>query len=272
MNNKKLSIITVNLNNLDGLKKTVESVLSQTWQEFEYIVIDGGSTDGSQAYIESQSNCIDYWVSEPDTGIYNAMNKGIAKASGEYLLFLNSGDHFFDNDVLNNNIEQMQKNDLISFNLNIVGDNSTYLFSLPDSLRFSDMYFDFMPHPATFIKKELFYTIGFYDEDLKIVADWKFFALALFRYNCSFLKVNKTLSTFYLGGISSHAEASNEKKSVINECFGGTILDYEELKMYRKMLRNSNLKRVIEIEKTIFGKKIVTMFLRNYLRIKNKIL
>ena len=95
--NNKLSIITINYNNLEGLKRTVESVINQTSKEFEYIVIDGGSNDGSGAYIESKSEHIDYWVSEPDKGIYNAMNKGIAKASGEYLLFLNSGDHLFSN-------------------------------------------------------------------------------------------------------------------------------------------------------------------------------
>lgn len=85
--NKRLSIITINYNNLEGLKKTVESVVNQTWQEFEYIVIDGGSTDGSATYLESQNDKITYWVSEPDKGIYSAMNKGIAKATGEYLLF-----------------------------------------------------------------------------------------------------------------------------------------------------------------------------------------
>ena len=80
--NKKLSIVTINYNNLEGLIKTMESVVNQTWKEFEFIVIDGGSTDGSAAYIESQSGNIDYWVSEKDAGIYNAMNKGIARATG----------------------------------------------------------------------------------------------------------------------------------------------------------------------------------------------
>jgi glycosyltransferase involved in cell wall biosynthesis len=83
----KLSIITINYNNLEGLKRTVESVVNQTWQEFEYIVIDGGSTDGSTEYIECQSKHFDYWVSEPDTGIYNAMNKVIAVPKGEWLYF-----------------------------------------------------------------------------------------------------------------------------------------------------------------------------------------
>ena len=113
----KLTIITINYNNLEGLKRTVESVLNQTWQEFEYIVIDGGSNDGSAEYIESQSEHIDYWVSEPDKGIYNAMNKGIAKARGEYLLFLNSGDHLYSAKVLEENYGKIADFDLIYFNL-----------------------------------------------------------------------------------------------------------------------------------------------------------
>ena len=90
MNNTRVSIITINYNNLEGLKRTVESVVNQIWQEFEYIIIDGGSTDGSAEYIENQKENFDYWVSEKDAGIYNAMNKGIKVATGEYLLFLNT--------------------------------------------------------------------------------------------------------------------------------------------------------------------------------------
>ena len=116
----KISIITINYNNLEGLKRTMESVVNQTWREFEYIVIDGGSTDRSAAYIASQSENIDYWVSEPDNGIYNAMNKGIAKATGEYLLFLNSGDSFYDANVLQN-VSNFFNNDL-----SIIYGNSVY--------------------------------------------------------------------------------------------------------------------------------------------------
>ena len=96
----KFSIITVNYNNLEGLKKTVESVKNQTYQKFEYIVIDGGSYDGSLEFIKDNESLLDYWVSEPDSGVYQAMNKGIEKATGEYLLFLNSGDHFCNTKVL----------------------------------------------------------------------------------------------------------------------------------------------------------------------------
>ena len=81
----KLSIITINYNNCEGLKKTIESVVNQIWRDFEYIVIDGGSTDGSLDVIKEFSSYIDYWVSEPDKGIYNALNKGVVAANGEYL-------------------------------------------------------------------------------------------------------------------------------------------------------------------------------------------
>ena len=90
----KLSIITVNLNNLEGLKKTYESVVSQTFTDYEWLVIDGGSTDGSREFIEQHQDKFAYWCSEPDKGIYNAMNKGIVRAKGEYLNFMNSGDYF----------------------------------------------------------------------------------------------------------------------------------------------------------------------------------
>ena len=79
----KLSIITVNYNNREGLQRTIDSVVSQTFRDFEWIVIDGGSTDGSKELIKQYADHFSYWVSEPDKGIYNAMNKGILKATGE---------------------------------------------------------------------------------------------------------------------------------------------------------------------------------------------
>ena len=102
------SVITINYNNLEGLKRTAESILSQTLRDFEWIIIDGDSTDGSKEYIINLNehlnqkgwNPISYWCSEPDKGIYNAMNKGIAKAMGDYLNFMNSGDAFFENMTL----------------------------------------------------------------------------------------------------------------------------------------------------------------------------
>ena len=96
----KLSIITVNLNNAAGLQKTIESVINQTFTDYEFIIIDGGSTDSSLEIIKQYANKITYWVSEPDNGIYNGMNKGIGQADGEYCFFLNSGDWMIENNTL----------------------------------------------------------------------------------------------------------------------------------------------------------------------------
>ena len=107
----KLSIITINYNNKNGLQKTIDSVISQTFKDFEWIIIDGGSTDGSKELIEKYSQHITYWVSEPDKGIYNAMNKGIKVAKGEYLFFLNSGDYLVQPNTINQIFTQSPNTD-----------------------------------------------------------------------------------------------------------------------------------------------------------------
>ena len=266
----KLSIITINYNNLEGLKRTVESVVNQTWQEFEYIIIDGGSTDGSATYIKSQKEHFDYWVSEPDKGIYNAMNKGIAKATGEYLLFLNSGDHFYNNEVLQVNHKHIAGYDLVYFDLEMIGVNLTKTVSLPNNLRFSDMFFQTLPHPSTFIKKELFTIVGLYDESLKIVSDWKFFILALFKHKCSYKKVEVTVATFYLGGLSSQIDYLEERNQVMEEYFKEHMLDCEELNINRKLINTNRFKMLSEIENILIGKKIISVFFRTYVLLFSK--
>jgi len=266
----KLSIITINYNNLEGLKRTIESVVNQTWQEFEHIVIDGGSTDGSAEYIETQSNKINYWVSELDKGIYNAMNKGIKAATGDYLLFLNSGDHFFNDEVLMLNHQYLTEYDLVYFNLQMINSKFMKTVIYPDKLRFSDLYLDSLPHPATFINKQLFNTVGLYDENLKIVSDWKFFILALFKFNCNYLKVDATLSTFYLDGISSNENFSEERQSVLKQYFSGFVLDNEELILNRKYINTNRFKLLQEIEKTKLGKKVISVFFRSYVFLFSK--
>jgi glycosyltransferase involved in cell wall biosynthesis len=200
----KLTIITINYNNLEGLKRTVESVVNQTWKEFEYVVIDGGSTDGSAAYIESQSDKIDYWVSEPDSGIYNAMNKGIAKATGEYLLFLNSGDHLNDSSVLGKIHIHLNEKEIVYFNIKEIGENSIRIKKCPQEITFSYLFKFAIPHQSTFIRKSLFERIGQYDEKLEIVSDWKFFIIAFSKYNATYKYIDGDFSTFYFDGISSH--------------------------------------------------------------------
>ncbi|MFV8342092.1 glycosyltransferase family 2 protein [Flavobacterium sp. XS2P39] len=245
----KLSIITINYNNLEGLKKTMESVVNQTWREFEYIIIDGSSTDGSAAYIESQRGKIDYWISESDTGVYNAMNKGILKATGEYLLFLNSGDHLYSNTILQENVKHLQNYDLIYFSIEVTGDNTSEIVSYPEKLRFSDFYYGTLCHQSTFIKTDLFGKFGLYDENLKIVSDWKFFILALFKYNCSYFKVDAILATYYLDGISSDVAnikvLYEERQEVFNSDFKGYIEDINQLFELKTMALNLRKSRKI---------------------------
>lgn len=247
----KLSIITINYNNLEGLKRTVESVINQTWQEFEYIVIDGGSNDGSAEYIESQSNNINYWVSEPDKGVYNAMNKGIVKATGEYLLFLNSGDYLFDDTVLQENHQILIQKDLIYFNLNFIDKTYSWIGKYPERLSFSHFVSDTLPHPATFIKKTIFDTVGLYDETLKIVSDWKFFVLALFKYNCSYLKVDSILTSYYLDGLSSSPENKElilaERQQILESNFSPFLDDIVELRDFKRTISNLRKSKIIKI-------------------------
>jgi glycosyltransferase involved in cell wall biosynthesis len=247
----KLSIITINYNNLEGLKRTVESVLNQTWQEFEYIVIDGDSSDGSAIYLESQSDNIDYWISEPDKGIYNAMNKGIIHAKGEYLLFLNSGDYFFANGVLESGNSCFNTFDIIYFNLNFKDNLKLFVVSYPEQLEFSHFIKDTLPHPASLIRKSLFETVGLYDENLKIVSDWKFFILCVCKYNSTYFKINEILTTFCMDGMSSDPNNLDlilaERESVLKSDFGTFMNDYKELNKLKAVFSSFKKSRKLKL-------------------------
>ncbi|MEZ4795939.1 MAG: glycosyltransferase family 2 protein [Flavobacteriaceae bacterium] len=269
----QISIITINYNHLEGLKKTMLSVFNQSWQGFEFIIIDGGSTDGSKAYIEKHANKLTYWISEPDHGVYHAMNKGIAKAKGEYLLFLNSGDHFYESSVLQNNHNKIANFDLIYFDWQTVGENKKQIVHFPDKLHFSNLFLGSLPHQSTFIKKNLFDKVGLYDENLKIVSDWKFMILALFVHECSYKHINKTLTTFYLDGISNQIDFTSEREQVLEEYFEPYVEDYKlilDLKKQKKILQSNRYKMLAEIEKSWFGKKIVSLFFRIYIMLFSK--
>lgn len=169
---KKISIITVNYNDQQGLSRTIESVLAQTWTDFEFLVIDGNSSDGSKEVISRYADKIDYWVSEPDSGVYNAMNKGIKAATGEFVIFMNSGDWFYDNEVLGKAIAMMHGDYGIYYGDVIVKKpHSERLKTYPGQLTFSYFYTGALCHQACFIKRQLFYDHFFYNESYKIYSD-----------------------------------------------------------------------------------------------------
>lgn len=249
--NPILTIITINFNNLKGLKRTVSSVLKQTWQEFEFIIIDGGSTDGSEEYIKSIKQNLNYWVSEPDKGVYHAMNKGINKANGEYLLFLNSGDHFFDKFILEKNNKILNQDDIIYSNLQVVDRNKTFIKHYPERLSFSYFVKDTLPHPATFIKKEAFLNTSLYDEEFKIAADWKFFIDGVCKFNLEYKKVDTVFSTFYLGGMSSNPENRSIKyeeiQQVLRNDYSAYIRDIDDILVNNEIILNLRKSRIIKL-------------------------
>jgi glycosyltransferase involved in cell wall biosynthesis len=251
----RISIITVNYNDKDGLQRTIESVISQSYKNTEFIVIDGGSTDGSKSVIEKYENHITFWVSEEDEGIYHAMNKGIRKSKGSHLFFLNSGDEFSTPFALES--LSSARADIIYGNVtNVLGEKRVEV-KYPARLRASFLFYTTICHQALLISRRTFEVVGLYDESLKIASDWKFLILALCRHNFTYTYVDANISFFYLGGISSNKKyyrlLIEEREKVIHEEFPLFVEDYKlqnKLALYRYRLRYLNpinvIRRILE--------------------------
>jgi len=243
-----LSIITINYNNLDGLKRTVESVFTQTCQDFEYVVIDGGSSDGSTEFLNANASKLDYCISEPDKGIYNAMNKGILAATGEYLLFLNSGDLLFSNETIDCVLPFLSSRVKDIYYGNIINrDHQDELVRYDQKITFKSFFDGSLPHPCSFIKRTCFLEDNLYDEDLKIVSDWKFFVLGIFKKDFSFQYIDQTIAIYYLDGISSANKGLDnyEREKILKQefpLFYDDYLEYQMLKYYFKKYKLDRIK------------------------------
>jgi glycosyltransferase involved in cell wall biosynthesis len=209
----KYSIITVNYNNKDGLRKTIESVIHQSFHDFEYIIIDGGSTDGSAEVVKEYDAQIDYWISEPDKGIYNAMNKGIAHAKGEYLNFMNSGDCFYSSDILEK---------VASYNYNIdfiVGRDYHYneiiqkghASVLPQRITMIHFFVATLDHQSSFIKRSLFENSP-YDESHRLVSDWIFYVEKIIKEKKKVQFISDIICRREEGGRSEQQHEINRKE------------------------------------------------------------
>lgn len=234
----KLSIITINRNNAAGLEKTMLSVATQTFKELEYIVIDGASTDGSVEVIKNLELEFAHlkWVSESDAGIYNAMNKGLRMASGDYIQILNSADCLATPEVTERMLEELEKQGCPS----ILYGNMVKCF--PDGRKMVDkcfagqeitmlgMYTGTLNHDSAYIRRDLFEKYGYYDESLKIVSDWKWYlqALILGDEKPQYLDMDVTL--FDMTGISETNKEldKKEREMVLEQLFSKAIIaDYE---------------------------------------------
>jgi len=239
----RLSIITINYNNCEGLKKTIDSVVSQTFRDFEWIVIDGGSTDGSKELIEQYSDYFAYWVSEPDKGIYHAMNKGVKVAKGDYLQFLNSGDWLRDESVLMDFANSKFSTDLVVGDIRLIyGDREEDGFS-PDRVDAGFfLHGGAIWHPCAFIKKSLFDKCGYYNEEFRIISDWEFFMKSVVLHGATYAHFRRIVACFPVDGISSRNDIEQQEGS--RKCFLN-IMPESVYDAYLSLDReNEELKRV----------------------------
>ncbi|MBD2752569.1 glycosyltransferase family 2 protein [Spirosoma validum] len=230
MNTVAVSLITVNLNNKIGLEATINSVLNQSYKNYEFILIDGGSQDGSAELIEHVSDKLTYWVSEKDNGIYHAMNKGIQQAKGTYCLFLNSGDWLVNNAVLATVFSTSPTADMLIGRCRISENGESVFITKPSAdLTLKSFIGNTLPHQATFIKTALFNRFGLYEEKYKINADFAFWIRAIVLGNCSIAALDVLISDYNLDGISSsiheNPDIHKEIPLILKEHFPERVLD-----------------------------------------------
>lgn len=259
----KIAVITINYNDKLGLEKTIESVRSQTFQNFEYIIIDGGSTDGSLAVIEKNKDKISYWKSEPDTGVYNAMNKGIKIATSDFVIFMNSGDTFFDKNVLSIVAEDLTEDFDIYYgdNYKVKENGSKRLKTYPEKLTFSFFYTSCINHQSTFIRKSLFEDHFYYNEKYKIVSDWEFFIYAICYKNVPYKYLAKTIANYDFTGISSLDKYKHlvkaERAEVIEKYFPSFAKDFVQI----AELNSKRVQQVLHIQQYSIAWKILKIFI-----------
>ena len=227
----KLSIVTINYNNHDGLQRTIDSVIRQTWKDFEWIVIDGGSTDGSKELIEQNQQYISYWCSEPDDGMYYAMNKGIVLSSGDWILILNSGDYLYSSVTLQEVLKDTSENVDVIYG-NSVEDNKGFKRIVeandnPDVMRYCPAY----RHGSSLVKgdihrRELF---DLSRKDLGYALDWELIH-RLYIKGYVFKKVNTIIECYEKDGISNH--------EILNRWYNFKITNNGELIEKLKFIKN----------------------------------
>lgn len=194
------SVVTVCRNEREKIRTTCESICGQSYRDFEWIVIDGASTDETLDVLREYEDQMAVLISEPDAGIYNAMNKGIKRASGEYVVFMNGGDYFSGNDVLQF-VADAPEAGILYGDLLFDGPEPS-IAQFPDRLPPSYLLNNMLPHQASFIRRELFERYGGYDESFKIAGDYDLFARLLEIHRVSCFHVPYTLAVFNGEGIS----------------------------------------------------------------------
>lgn len=243
----KLSIITINYNNAEGLRKTLASVSAQTYSDIEQIIVDAASTDGSVDIIKEYAQACTYpvvWSSEPDGGVYAGMNRGVKKATGDFVWILNSGDCAVDPDVVERMMTVLTQGksgiDILLGNIihvypggkKIVESRKSRAKSRepqPIDVSMLTFYSGTVPHDAAFVKRELFEQYGYFDEKMKICADWKLYLdmIALGGVQPWYIDIDMVL--FDMSGISN---TNNELRLAERRAYLEHVLPVSVLKDY----------------------------------------
>ena len=233
----KLSIVTINYNNAEGLKRTLDSVASQTYRDIEHIIVDAASTDGSVDIIKEYADKAEYpvlWSSKKDNGIYFGMNHGIRRASGDYIQILNSGDILAVPDVTERMISALPAGaDILYGNMikkdyatgKVIGKSREVAYGL------LNYYTGTLNHDCCYFRRDLFDTYGLYDENLKIVSDWKWFLQAIGLGDIKPVYADIDVTIFDASGISeSNLKLRNqERRQVLEKLLSPAVLaDYDK--------------------------------------------
>lgn len=270
----KLTIVTINRNNLAGLQRTLQSVQAQTCTDFEHVVIDGASTDGSAQLVADYAAHAPYavrWLSEPDSGIYNAMNKGIGMATGDYIEILNSGDALASADVVERMFaalaarnypeimygNMLKTSDWQHFRRDRCGDSSLYT---PQSFLY--FYCGTLNHDCAYIRRSLFERFGLYNEQMRICSDWEWYIRAIVLGGVQPVYVNIDVTHFDMNGISESGRKNadiiaRERREYLEKIVPASVLwDYDHyafpMDQYRRLRRHHLWSVVWFVERVVF--------------------
>lgn len=212
----KTSIITISYNSAQYIEQTIQSVIAQTCLDKEYIVVDGGSTDGTTKIIKKYEDKINKWISGPDNGIADAMNKGLSLATGDFVTFLHSDDYFVDENVLSDAVDHLSTDyDIFLFNIFLSNNGEKKIFK-PRGFNWWMNLKTGVFHQGAICNRTLFERIGNFDTDFRITMDYDFF-LRAYRAGVKAKKIDHPLSVMRLCGISSRLDWLAVKERISEE-------------------------------------------------------